>query len=79
MRELVEKLSNVIDSNYTPVNGEGMDRVLGVVADIIKSFGGCLCCYGKGYIVDLYDFCECERGRNLKELVHSSLGSRVAE
>lgn len=49
-----ENIANVIDKHYSPLTGESHTYLQQALDDLIRAFGNCTICWGKGYSTQMH-------------------------
>ena len=70
MNEPRLKVLNTIETYFAPIKDGAIEAIQKDLTDILKSFGNCTICWGKGYnIVSGLEYCSCDRGQRLKKFM----------
>jgi len=70
LHEIASKLANVFNKWCKDPQSAALEAEP-IINELYRSLGGCDFCYGRGYILlePEYDYCKCERGRQLEKFV----------
>jgi len=66
LHQTASRLANVFQKYCKDPTG-AVNEASEIIDDLFTALGGCDQCFGKGYVImgDRYDYCECERGKQL--------------